>query len=93
MSDFNYYTTLFASHNNCTINDLIDEVISPLTSEENNFMLTRSPSMEEVKNDVFAMNGDGASGLKFSWFLFQTYWVNILGYCCKRCSQRGQTIT
>ncbi|XP_019447354.1 PREDICTED: uncharacterized protein LOC109350586 [Lupinus angustifolius] len=55
-----YFTYLFVSQNNTTPNGLINDVITSLVNEHDNYMLTALPSSSEIKNVVFLMNGDGA---------------------------------
>lgn len=57
-----YYKELFAKENNCSSNGLIDSVIPPVVSNEDNTMLTNLPTREEVKNAIFAMNINSAPG-------------------------------
>ncbi|XP_019432864.1 PREDICTED: uncharacterized protein LOC109339802 [Lupinus angustifolius] len=71
----NYYTDLFSSPNNTSPNDLIQQVIPTLVSEDENSMLTGIPSRHEIKMDVFAMNGEGAPGPDgFGGCFYQTFW-------------------
>lgn len=42
---------------------LVPDLIPKLIDNGQNLMLTASPTMEEIRNDVAAMNPDGASGL------------------------------
>lgn len=70
-----YYTQLFAMDNNCSPNDLIDTVIPSCVTEDDNRLLTKLPSREEVKNAVFSMNGSGAPGPDgFGGSFYHTYW-------------------
>lgn len=39
-----YYTSLFASENSCSSNDLVDSVISPAFSDDDNLLLANPPS-------------------------------------------------
>lgn len=74
-----FYTSLFASNNVCHDNSIIEQVITPEVSLEDNIMLTNLPSREEVKNTVFSMNANGAPGPDgFGGFFFQNYW-DIIG--------------
>lgn len=57
-----FYEELFATTNPCFDNGLIKEVIPLLVTSEDNIMLTKLPSVEEVKLAVFSMNGDGVPG-------------------------------
>lgn len=73
-----FYTDLFASENNCIDNGIVDQIISPLVTVEDNTMLTNLPSMEEVKNVVFSMNANVAPGPDgFGGFFYQKYWEII----------------
>lgn len=75
-----FYTSLFASENNCSDNGLIEQVISPAVSLEDNIMLTNPPSLEEVKNAVFSMNVNGAPGPDgFGAFFYQRFW-DVVGH-------------
>lgn len=69
-----YYFSLFGSDNACYDNGLIDEVISPLLSDEDNIMFTNLPTVEEVRDVVFAMNSNGAPCLDgFGAHFYQNY--------------------
>lgn len=71
-----FYKNLFSTDNSCMDNGLIEEVIHPLMSEEDNRMLTKIPSWIEIKDVVFVMNAEGAPGPDgFGGFFFQKYWV------------------
>lgn len=73
-----FYTELFDTENNCTDNGLIDQVISPSISLDDNIMLTHLPSIDEVRNVVFSMNANGASSpYGFGGFFYQKYWDMI----------------
>ena len=66
--------------NNCIQNTLIDETIPLLVSEADNQNLLRLPLMAEIKEAVFAFNGDGAPGLDgFGGHFYQTFW-DIVGF-------------
>lgn len=74
-----FYEDLFASNNSCVDNGMIEGVIPNLVTAEDNNFLTKLPSVEEVKNVVFSMNGNGAPGLDgFGGFFFQ----HFLGFNC-----------
>lgn len=74
-----FYTSLFASDNDCIDNGLIDDVLSPEVSAKDNLMLTRLPSWDEVKDAVFGMNAEGAPGPDgFGGIFYQKFW-NIVG--------------
>lgn len=57
-----YYTSLYATNNDCVSNNLIGNVIPKLVSGPDNAMLTRLPFHDEIKQAVFGMNDDGAPG-------------------------------
>lgn len=57
-----YYSGLFASENSCVQNDLINTTIPNLVTSADNALITSLPSMEEIKNAVFSMNAQGATG-------------------------------
>jgi len=70
----NYFQSIFTVAYNCTPNDLITETIPSLVSVEENHMLLRIPQREEIKDAVFAVNGDGAPGPDgFGGHFYQTY--------------------
>lgn len=70
-----FYTDLFALENTCVANNLVESVIHSLVTMEDNAMLTNLPSMDEVKNAVFSMNGASAPAPDgFGGFFFQKYW-------------------
>lgn len=50
-------------------------MIPNLVSNEDNDLLSKLPSMEEIKNAVFSMNGNGAPGPNgFGGFFYQHFW-------------------
>jgi hypothetical protein len=56
----------------------VEDVIPRMITDEANNILTTLPSMEEVKNAVFALNKEGAPGPDgFGAYFFQTYWSII----------------
>lgn len=57
-----YFESLFTGDNGCVNNGIIEDVIPKAVSEGDNEMLTSMPSMEEIKEAVFAMNTDSAPG-------------------------------
>lgn len=71
----NFFTTLYASDNNCITNGLISEMIPSLVSVQDNVMLTNLPSIDEIKGAVFPMCGSSAPGPDgFGGFFYQRYW-------------------
>lgn len=70
-----YLQAIFNVDNNCIANYLVADTIPSLVSCEDNNMLLRLPQWEEIKNVVFALNGDGAPGPDgFRGHFYQTYW-------------------
>ncbi|KAF1878970.1 hypothetical protein Lal_00047642 [Lupinus albus] len=65
-----YYMDMFATPNNSSPNSLIQFVVPNLMSYEDNDLLTKLPTNEEIKDAVFAMNGDGAPGPDGFWGCF-----------------------
>lgn len=45
-----YFSSLYASENICVDNDLVDNLIPSMVSNEDNAMLTNLHTLEEVKN-------------------------------------------
>jgi hypothetical protein len=75
----NYFQSIFTVANNCIQNDLISETIPSLVSVDENGMLLQIPQREEIKDAVFALNGDGAPGPDgYGGHFYQTYW-DIVG--------------
>ncbi|MCI29483.1 RNA-directed DNA polymerase (Reverse transcriptase), partial [Trifolium medium] len=75
-----YYNSIFNTDNNCLDNGLVDKVIPNMLNEAMNDMLTKLPSLEEVKDVVFGMNSNGAPGPDgYGAYFFQNYW-NIVGH-------------
>ncbi|KAF1854902.1 hypothetical protein Lal_00036009 [Lupinus albus] len=56
-----YFAQLYASHNDARPSHLIRDVIPSLVSEEDNCMLPKLPSVEEMKIVVFDFSGDGTT--------------------------------
>lgn len=73
----NFFSTLYASNNDCVPNDLISRGVPSMVTDANNDILTGTLSPEEIKLTVFSMNGDGASGPDGFWGLFLSA---FLGY-------------
>lgn len=83
-----YFSTLYATSNDCQQNDLIDKVVPLSVSQEDNALLTKLPSSEEIKEAVFALNGDGAPMPNgFGGFFFQHFWDNISLDVCNSVKQ------
>lgn len=75
-----YYTSLYATENDCVSTDIIAKVIPEIVSIVDNAMLTNLPSFEEVKNAVFSMNPSGSPGPDgFGGCLYKKYW-EIIGH-------------
>jgi len=75
----NYFQAIFGRENNCMLNTLVDETIPSLVTEAENHKLLRIPQSAEIKEAVFALNGDGAPGPDgFGGHFYQTYW-DIVG--------------
>ncbi|XP_019438892.1 PREDICTED: uncharacterized protein LOC109344584 [Lupinus angustifolius] len=75
----NYFVDLFASPNVTSANSLIADVIPSIVSDDENYMLVKDPSVDEIKGAVFAMNGNGAPGPDgFGGCFYQHYW-DIVG--------------
>ncbi|XP_019455048.1 PREDICTED: uncharacterized protein LOC109356167 [Lupinus angustifolius] len=84
----NFYIDLFASPNNTYSNNLIQYVIPNLVTEDNNNMLTKTPSNEEIKTAAFDMNGDGAPGPdEFGGCFFQSFWELVYNEVCNSVRQ------
>ncbi|XP_039690616.1 uncharacterized protein [Medicago truncatula] len=74
-----YFQEIFSMDNNCAHNTMVDETIPSLVSVEDNNMLLRTPSHDEIREAVFALNADGAPGPDgFGGHFFQTFW-DIVG--------------
>lgn len=57
-----YFQSIFSVANNCTPNNMIEETIPSMVSDADNQQLLRVPHSVEIKDAVFALNGDGAPG-------------------------------
>ncbi|XP_019435162.1 PREDICTED: uncharacterized protein LOC109341675 [Lupinus angustifolius] len=74
-----YFTNLYAFENVTQPSNLIDSMTPKLVSEEDNTMLSKIPLEDEIKDVVFAMNGEGAPGPDgFGGCFFQEFW-DIVG--------------
>lgn len=58
-----YFSDLFCSPNNCTLNGLIAATIPHLVSREDNNMLIARPSDAKIKAAVFSCNSDSVPRL------------------------------
>jgi len=75
----NYFLAILSVDNNCIHNDLVADTIPSLVTNEDNNNLLRLPQWEEIKNAVFALNGDGTPRPDgFGGRFYQTYW-DIVG--------------
>ena len=73
-----YYSDLFSSKPTSSL-QVIDEVLSPLITEEMNNALIRIPDKLEIKRAVFAIHPDKAPGPDgFSACFYQSFW-DIIG--------------
>lgn len=67
-----YFKVIFNSNNNCVDIGLVEDLISHHVDNSMNFLFTNFPSFEEVKNVVFGMNSNNASGLDgFGTYFFR----------------------
>ncbi|XP_019430036.1 PREDICTED: uncharacterized protein LOC109337512 [Lupinus angustifolius] len=74
-----YFINLYASENVTQPSNLIDYVIPKLVTQEENTMLSRIPLEDEIRDAVFAKNGEGAPGPDgFGGCFFQEFW-DIVG--------------
>lgn len=54
-----------------------------MVTDKDNFMLTKLPTIDEVRSTVFSMNGEGSPGpVGFGG----NFLSNSLGLCWSRCS-------
>jgi len=75
----NYFKSIFTVANNCNHNNLIEETIPSMVSDDENQQLMRVAQRDEIKDAVFALNGDGGPGPDgFGGHFYQTYW-DIVG--------------
>jgi len=74
-----YFQAIFSMENNCAPNALVDETIPSLVTDADNQLLLNLPSCMDIKDAVFALNGDSAPGPDgFVGHFYQTYW-DIIG--------------
>lgn len=74
-----YFGNLYASNNSCTDNGIVERVIPSLVTDEDNKMLTDLPSMDEVKEAVFSMDGNSVAGPDgFGGCILKAFW-DIVG--------------
>ncbi|KAF1883223.1 hypothetical protein Lal_00030326 [Lupinus albus] len=83
-----YFTDLYATPNDARPNQLIQSVIPTLVSAEDNIMLSKHPSMEEIRGTVFGLNGEGAPGPDgFGGCFYQQFWDIVGEDVCKSVDQ------
>ncbi|CAL0322191.1 unnamed protein product [Lupinus luteus] len=83
-----YFTNLYASDNDTQHNDLIQQVVPSLVSENQNNLLIKIPTNEEIKSVAFGMNGDGAPGPDgFGGCFFKEFWDIICHDVCNSVTQ------
>lgn len=71
----NHFTSLFNFSSFLQDNDLIEDVIPMLITEDINHLLTILPSAEEIHNVVYALNPNSAPRPDgFGGGFFQTFW-------------------
>lgn len=84
----NFFSTLYASNNDCVPNDLISRGVLSMVTDANNDILTGTLSPEEIKLAIFSMNGDGALGPDGSGGCFYQHFWDIIGQdVCNSVSQ------
>lgn len=84
----NFFSSLYASSNECEPNDLIKKVVPSLVNTTDNDSLTCLPSHEQIKQVVFSMNGDGAPGPDgFGGCFYNSFWDIIGQDVCNLVSQ------
>jgi len=57
-----YFQEIFGVNNSCIPNDLVSTVIPSLVTDQDNLMLIAAPGVDEIKQAVFDLNGDGVPG-------------------------------
>lgn len=83
-----YFSGLYTTNNDCSPNNLIEQVVPYLVSEEDNVLLTAMLSHDEIKSVVFAMNGDRAPGPDgFGGCFFQALWEIVRKDVCNSVCQ------
>jgi len=80
----NHFQNLFSSNIVLQVDELVEEVIPTVISNNTNSMLTMIPSTDEIKKAVFALNKDGAPGPDgFCAIFYQSFWSIICNDVCK----------
>ncbi|XP_019425141.1 PREDICTED: uncharacterized protein LOC109334024 [Lupinus angustifolius] len=80
--------TSFFHKNDTSPNNLIHDVVPSLVTDDDNEMVTKMPSNDEIKSAVFAMNGDGAPGPDgFSGCFYQHFWDIVHHEVCSSVNQ------
>jgi len=70
-----YFQDIFGVDNTCISNDLVSTMIPHLVTEVDNLMLTAAPGVDEIKQAVFYLNGEGVPGPDgFGGHFFQFFW-------------------
>lgn len=81
-----YFKSLFESSNTQDIEEALED-INHVVSSDMNLMWNKEPTGEEVRNDLFQMHPNKASGTDgmhaFSFRNFGTLWVGIVWHMCK----------
>ncbi|PNY05480.1 ribonuclease H [Trifolium pratense] len=73
------FLAFHASTSHCTVISIVRDIIPQLVTNEDNVMLTKVPSNEEIKAEVFAMNSDGAPGPDgFGGHFYQFFWEVVV---------------
>ena len=73
-----YFKTIFCTNTILQDHALVEEAIPELLDDNVNNLLTMIPTSDEIKNAVFALNTDSASGPDgFGASFYQTYWEVI----------------
>jgi hypothetical protein len=74
-----FYKDLFGSDNHCVPTDIVERTISNIITAAYNDLMTRVPSIDEVKQAVFNMDGSSSPGPDdFGRCFFQKIW-DIVG--------------